>query len=77
MQSSLSKYSFTHGRVMSIERQIEENMEVLVDGQVMKKKIKSTSYYIMIDNYFSLNLVCQTFTTIGIRTDNSSHGNKR
>ncbi|CAG8691470.1 23992_t:CDS:10, partial [Dentiscutata erythropus] len=33
VQSSLTPYSFTHGRVMSLERQIEENMEILVDGQ--------------------------------------------
>ncbi|RIB16037.1 component of oligomeric golgi complex 6 [Gigaspora rosea] len=33
VQSSLTPYSFTHGRVMLIERQIEENLEILVDGQ--------------------------------------------
>ncbi|CAG8701845.1 12672_t:CDS:10, partial [Acaulospora morrowiae] len=36
VQSSLTMYSFTHGRVMSLERQIEENMEILVDGQYTK-----------------------------------------
>ncbi|RHZ69762.1 hypothetical protein Glove_279g34 [Diversispora epigaea] len=36
VQSSLSKYSFTHGRMIAIERQIEENMEILVDCQYAK-----------------------------------------
>ncbi|CAG8548311.1 1902_t:CDS:2 [Acaulospora colombiana] len=30
---SLTKYTFTRGRVMALEKQIEENLEILVDGQ--------------------------------------------
>ncbi|RGB24939.1 oligomeric Golgi complex subunit 6 [Rhizophagus diaphanus] len=33
VQSALTLYAFTHGRVMDIERRIEENLEILVDEQ--------------------------------------------
>ncbi|CAI2179170.1 15482_t:CDS:10 [Funneliformis geosporum] len=33
VQSDLTLYDFTHGRVMDIERRIEENLEILVDEQ--------------------------------------------